>query len=117
MPYDTTACLNPSAHRAAFRRRNGSFKTRQWRRAMNRYNRCIAGVIESTSEVIGATGDAATDLAYGLGLGGERPAYVPPYAQAGGPTGGEESWTETKVAGLPLPLIAAGVVALMLWSK
>lgn len=116
MGYDTTACADPREHRWMFRRKNGTWKTRQWRRALAKYNRCIAGAIQSSSDVIDSTGDAAADLAESLlGAGGDdtRPAYVPDYDQ-GGPSGGDQFFSG-EIGGIPTPLaLGAGALVLIL---
>lgn len=116
MGYDTSMCADPREARWMFRRKNGSWKTTQWRRALAKYNRCIAGAIENTSDIIETGGDAAADLADSLiGGGGNdtRPVYVPDYDQ-GGPSGGEQFW-QTDIGGIPAPLaVGAGALVLIL---
>lgn len=117
MGYDVSNCIHPATNRQMFRRKNGSWKTRQWRRAMKHYNKCIAGAIESTSDVIDSGGDAAADLADSiLGGGGTRPVYVPDYDQ-GGPSGGEQFFSGN-IGGIPMPLaLGAGALVLFLATR
>jgi hypothetical protein len=114
MGYDVSRCADPREHRQMFRRKNGTWKTRQWRRALAKFDRCIAGAIEKSSDVIDSGGDAAADLADSiLGGGGTRPAYVPDYDQ-GGPSGGEQFFSGD-VGGIPMPLaLGAGAIVLFL---
>ena len=117
MGYDVSNCADPRESRWMFRRKNGGWKTTQWRRALAKYNRCIAGAIESSSDVIESSGDAAADLADSiLGGGGSRPVYVPDYDQ-GGPSGGEQFFSGN-IGGIPMPLaLGAGALVLFLATR
>jgi len=119
MAYDTSLCFNPGDHRWMFRRKNGTWKTRQWRKAMKAYNRCVAGALSSPQQLADSIGSSASDIVDSvMGGGGDRPVYVPEYSQGGGPSGGEE-FLDTEVAGIPAPYLLGGIgiLALMMWSK
>jgi hypothetical protein len=116
-------CVNPQNQKFIYRKKNGGFKTTKFNNAVKQYNKCMAGKLSSQTDVIDELGDAATDLASAIGLGGERPAYAPPYSEGSGyasdagDTTAYEGLMSQKVAGIPLPLIGLAAVGLALYMR
>lgn len=116
-------CINPQNHKFIYRRKNGGFKTTKFNNAVRQYNKCMAGKLTSTADVIDELGDAATDLVDSIAGGGERPAYSPPYSEGSGhaadagDTTAYEALMSQKVAGIPLPLIGLAAVGLALYMR
>ena len=116
---EAARCINPQTQKYLYRKKNGSFKTSKFNRAVRDYNRCMAGKLTSFDDGVEALGDAAMDLLEGALGGGSRPAYVPAYAEGSGwaPDAGDTPasqpiW-EAKLAGVPIVGIAAVAAAFL----
>jgi len=118
MNYDATLCSDPADNRIIYRRKNGTFKTTKYNRARARFDKCVADKLSSTVDVADSIGSSASDITESIvGGGGDRPVYVPDYAQGGGASGGEEFFSDNAAFSMPLLFGGAAILAFFVWSK